>query len=108
MFIRKTKNRSGNLVFQVMKKVGRQNRFVKQLETARNTLEENQLKILGRQYLDKERIKTGGISLFDNRYYQNSLDKFFSNIEFISALDTVTYDFFKYFYRMIGLNSISN
>jgi len=108
VFIRKTKNRSGNLVFQVMKKVGRQNRFVKQLETARNTLEENQLKILGRQYSDKERIKTGGISLFDNRYYQNSLDKFFSNIEFISALDTVTYDFFKYFYRMIGLNSISN
>lgn len=89
-----------------MEKVGRKNRVVKHLGTARNSLEENQLTILGQQFLDGERLKSGKLSLFDNRYEQNDLEKIFSNLEFVQALDTVTYDFFHYFYHLIGLDDL--
>ena len=108
MFIRKTKNRSGNLVFQIMEKNGRQNRFVKQLGTAKNLLEEKQLLDLGQQYLDNERIKSGKLSLFDNRYDKSSWDEFLSKLDFISALDTPSFDFFRYFYRSIGLSKLND
>lgn len=106
MFIRKTKNHSGNLAFQVMEKVGRQNRFIKQLGTARNPLEENRLVNLGQQYLDNERIKSGKLSLFDSRYDQNHWEETFSKLEFVRALDSPVYDFFAYFYRLIGLDKL--
>ena len=108
MFIRKTKNRLGNTVFQVVKKVDRQNRFVKQLGTARNSLEEKQLANLGQQYLDNERIRSGKLSLFDTRYGQNYWEEFLSKLEFISAQDTPIYDFFCYFYRLIGFDRLNN
>ena len=106
MFIRKVKNSSGNHIFQVMEKVGRQNRLIKHLGTARNSLEGNQLTELGQQFIDKERIKSGRLSLFDSRFSQSDLAKVFASLEFIQALDSVTYDFFCYFYRLLGLNGL--
>ena len=108
MFIRKRKNSTGNVSFQIMEKVGRRNRLIKHLGTARNSLEENQLKELGQQFLDNQRIKSGKVSLFDSRYDKNSWEEFLSKLEFISALDTPTFDFFKYFYHLIGLNSLND
>src|SRR3989338_18589 len=91
-----------------MEKNGRQNRFVKQLGTAKNLLEEKQLLDLGQQYLDNERIKSGKLSLFDNRYDKSSWDEFLSKLDFISALDTPSFDFFRYFYRSIGLSKLND
>ena len=91
-----------------MEKVGRRNRLVKHLGTARNSLEENQLKELGQQFLDSERIKSGKLSLFDSRYNKNSWEEFLSNLEFISALNTPTFDFFAHFYHLIGLSKLAD
>ena len=106
MFVRRDKNSAGNISFQVVEKVGRRNRLVKHLGTARNSLEENQLTELGQQFLDNERIKSGKLSLFDSRYTKNSWEKLLAKLEFVSALDTPTFDFFHYFYRLIGLGSL--
>jgi hypothetical protein len=108
VFIRKTKNHSGNLVFQVMEKIDHKNKVVKHLGTARNTLEENQLEVLGQRYLDEKRIQSGKLSLFDTRYDQSHWETVLSRLEFIRSLDTPTYDFFAYFYRQIGLQKLSD
>lgn len=91
-----------------MEKVERKNRLVKHLGTARNFLEENQLTKAGQQFLDNERIKSGKLSLFDSRYDKNSWEEFLSKLEFISALDTPTFDFFNYFYKLIGLSELKD
>lgn len=91
-----------------MEKVGRKNRLVKHLGTARNLLEENQLIRLGQLFLDNQRIKSGKPSLFDSRYDRNSREEFLSNLDFISALDTPTFDFFAYFYHLIGLSKLAD
>jgi len=103
VFIRKRRNSAGNVSFQIMEKAGRRNRFIKHLGMARNSLEENQLTEIGQQFLDSERIKSGKLSLFDSRYDKNSWEEFLSKLEFISALDTSTFGFFNYFYKLIGL-----
>lgn len=108
MFLRKRKNSTGNVSFQIMEKLGRRNRLVKHLGTARNSLEENQLKELGQQFLDNKRIKSGKLSLFDSRYDKNFWEEFLSKLEFISALEIPTFDFFRYFYCQIGLNSLND
>jgi hypothetical protein len=87
-----------------MEKRGRKNYLVKHLGTARNSFEENQLKELGQQFLDNQRIKSGKLSLFDSRYDKNSWEELLSKLEFISALDTPTSDFFNYFYHQLGLS----
>jgi len=91
-----------------MEKVGRKNRVIKHLGTARNSLEENQLTDLGQQFLDRERIKSGKLALFDNRYGQSDLEKVLGNLEFVQALDSVTYGFFHHFYQAIGLDDLSD
>ncbi|MDP2750948.1 MAG: hypothetical protein Q8O89_09025 [Nanoarchaeota archaeon] len=91
-----------------MKKVGRRNRLFKHLGTARNSLEESQLAKLGQQFLDSERIKSGKLSLFDSRYDKNSWEEFLSKLEFISALDTPAFNFFVYYYRLIGLSKLAD
>ena len=91
-----------------MEKVGRKNHLVKHLGTARNSLEENQLMSLGQHYLDNLRIKSGKLSFFDSRYNQNHWEEIFSKLDFIKALDTPTYDFFAYFYHLIGLDGLSD
>jgi len=91
-----------------MEKAGRRNRFIKHLGMARNSLEENQLTEIGQQFLDSERIKSGKLSLFDSRYDKNSWEEFLSKLEFISALDTSTFGFFNYFYKLIGLSELKD
>jgi len=91
-----------------MEKAGRKNRVVKHLGTARNSLEENQLAELGQQFLDDKRLKSGRLSLFDSRYDKNSWEEFLSKLEFVSALDTPTFDFFNYFYRLIGFGVLDD
>lgn len=108
MFVRRRKNADGTISFQVMEKVERRNRLIKHLGTARNSLEVNQLVNLSRQFLDSQRIKSGKLSLFDSRYDKNSWEEFLSKLEFISALDTPTFDFLNYFYKLIGLGSLND
>ena len=108
MFVRRRKNSVGNISFQIMKKDGRKNRLIKHLGTARNLLEENQLKKSGQEFLDTQRIRSGKLSLFDNRYDKNSWGEFLSKLEFISALDTPTFDFFAYFYHQLGLSELKD
>ena len=82
MFIRKVKNQSGNIAFQVVEKIGRKNHVIKHLGTARNQLEEYQLLNLGQQYLDRERLNQGRLSFFDNRYPQTDWEKFLTRFAF--------------------------
>lgn len=91
-----------------MEKVGRKNHLIKHLGTARNSLEENQLVELGQRFLDNERLKSGKLSLFDSRYDKNSWEEFLSKLEFISALDTPTFNFFAYFYHLIGFSKLAD
>lgn len=108
VFIRKVKNKSGNIAFQVVEKIGRKNHVIKHLGTARNQIEGHQLLELGQQYLDRERLKQGKLSLFDNRYPQTDWEKFLTRFAFTKALDSVVYDFFQYFYRTLGFNHLNN
>ena len=68
MHIRQLKSRNGNLQVQVVQKIGRQNKVVRHLGTARNELEIDELVSLAKQFIEDQRIKSGKISLFDNRY----------------------------------------
>jgi len=106
MFIRKVKNHSGNTVFQVVKKVKRKNCIVKHLGTARNDLEKQQLLELGQAYLDRERLKQGRPSLFDSRYSQSEGKQLLKRFAFKETRDSVTYNFFRFFYRQLGFDSL--
>ncbi|MFH1561170.1 MAG: IS1634 family transposase [Patescibacteria group bacterium] len=108
MFIRKIKSRNGNHQIQVVQKVGRDNRVVKHLGTARNELELKQLTGLARNFIEKERIKSGKLSLFDNRYPQSEMAQIFSQFCILKVWDSATFDFFDHFYRFLGFDSLKN
>lgn len=106
MFIRKVRNRSGNTAIQVVAKKNRYNKILKHLGTARTPLELQELTRQAQQYIDDQRIKSGIISLFDTRYLSSSLSTQLQQFTFLQALDTITYQFFKYFYQRIGINKL--
>jgi transposase len=108
VFIRKAKNKSGNIAIQVVKKQDRHNTIVKHIGTARTPLEVSQLKILAQQLIDRERIKSGKLSLFDTRYEQSELAMLLQRVTFTGALDTFTYLFFSSFYHTIGFAALKN
>ena len=58
--------------------------------------------------MDNERIKSGRLSLFDSRYDKNSWEELLARLDFVSALDTPTFNFFRYFYHKIGLSELKS
>lgn len=108
MYIRKLRSRNGNLQIQVVRKAGRQNKVVRHLGTARNELEINELVNLARQFIENQRIKSGKISLFDNRYSTSEMIEILSKFCIRRVLDSVTFNFFYHFYRVLGFDKIGN
>jgi transposase len=106
--IRKLKSRNGNLQVQVVQKIGRDNKVVKHLGTARNELEINELINLAKQFLENQRIKSGNISLFDNRYSASEMTEILSKFCIRRVLDSVTFDFFYHFYKVLNFDHIGN
>jgi len=108
VFIRRLKSRNGNIQIQVVKKVNRNNKVVKHLGTARNTIELNELMELAWQYIDNNRIKQGRISFFDNRYSSSEIEKFLSRLVIIGTYDSLVFHFFNYFYQKIGFGKLND
>ena len=94
MYIRKLKSRNGNLQIQVVQKTGRQNKVVSHFGTARNELELNELINLAKQFIENQRIKSGKLSLFDNRYSISDMADILSKFCIRRVLDSVTFNFF--------------
>lgn len=108
MFIRKVKNKSGNIGIQIVKKINRKNRIVKHIGTGKTILEIEELIKEAEDYLTSERIKSGKLSLFDNRLNKKEIDRILDRFEFVKAYYTVTYKLLEYFYQKIGLNKIKD
>lgn len=108
MYIRKLRGRNGNLQIQVVRKTGRQNEVVRHLGTARNELEVNELINLAKQFIESQRIKSGKISLFDNRYPTSGMAEILSKFCTRRVLDSVTFNFFYHFYHVLAFDSIGN
>jgi len=106
--IRKLKSRNGNLQIQVVQKIDRQNKVVRHLGTARNELETNELINLARQFIQDQRIKSGKISLFDNRYSTSEMAEILSKFCIRRVLDSVTFDFLYHFYKVLNFDQIGN
>jgi len=106
MHIRKLKSRNGNIQIQVVRKIGRQNKVVRHLGTARNELEINELVSLAKQFIEDQRIKSGTISLFDSRYSVSEMTEVLSKFCIRRVLDSVTFDFFYHFYKALDFDRI--
>jgi len=106
--IRKLKSRNGNLQIQVVKKVARQDKVVRHFGTARNELEINALVSLAKQFLEDQRIRSGNISLFDNRYSASEMAEILSKFCIRRVLDSVTFNFFYHFYKVLNFDQIGN
>ncbi len=108
MFVRKAANKSGNTSVQVVKKVKRKNKVLKHLGTARTPLELAHLVKAGQEYIKRQRIDSGIISLFDSRFEKPALEKLLAKLSFTQSLETATYQFLKYFYQAIGFNKLGD
>ena len=108
MFIRRVKNQSGNISIQITIKENRRNKIIKHIGTARTPLELQELQLRAQQYIDDQRIKSGVISLFDTRYSSSSLRDQLQQFNFREARNTITYQFFKYFYEQIGFKRLAD
>src|SRR3989338_1257279 len=108
MHIRRLKSRNCNLQVQVVQKIGRQNKVVKHLGTAGNELEVNELVNLAKQFIENQRIKSGKISLFGNRYSASEMAEILSKFCIRRVLDSVTFNFFYHFYQVLDFDKIGN
>lgn len=108
MFLRKVKNKSGNVSVQVVKKVRRKNKVLKHLGTARTSLELDHLVKTSHEYIKHQRINSGVISFFDSRFEKSALEKLLAKLSFTQSLETATYQFLEYFYKLIGLGRLND
>ncbi|MFH2022147.1 MAG: IS1634 family transposase [Patescibacteria group bacterium] len=108
MFVRRLRSKVGNIQVQVVEKVNGNNRVVKHIGTARNDLEQITLEQQAQQYIDGVRIDKGQISLFDNRYTQSDLHRFFSQVKIMGVLVTPTYQVLEYFYNLVGFSHLND
>lgn len=76
--------------------------------TARNELEVNELINLAEQFIENQRIKSGKISLFDNRYSISEMAEILSKFCIRRVLDSVTFNFFYHFYHVLDFDKIGN
>lgn len=108
MHIRKLKSKNGNWQIQVVQKINRQNKVVRHLGTARNELEVNELVNLAKQFIENQRIKSGKISFFDNRYSTSEMAEILSKFCIRKVLDSATFNFFYHFYKVLNFDQIGN
>lgn len=108
MFIRKVTNKSGNTAVQVVKKVGRSNKILKHIGTARTFLELSRLIERGQKYIKDQRIKSGIVSFFDSRFEKSDLEKLLDKLSFTHSWQTSTYQFLEHFYQIIGLSQLKD
>ena len=108
MYLRKVRNRFGNVSIQVVKKVSGKRTIVSHLGTAKNDLEKFELLKRGRDYIDRDRIKSGVISLFDNRFESNELTEITNKLIFGPVYDTPSFLFFEYYYNLLGLKNLKD
>lgn len=109
MFVRKNKiAKTKNIAIQVVEKVGRKNKLIKHIGTAKTPLEVNQLTDKAREFIDSVRIDSGIISFFDSRYTESQLQRLLQGLLFLTAYETVTYQFLEYFYQKIGFNFLED
>ena len=108
MYIRKLKSRNGNIQVQAVQKIGRQNKVVRHFGTARNELETSELVSLAKEYIENQRIRSGKISFFDNRYSASEMGKVLSKFCIRRVLDSVTFHFFYHFYQVLDFDRIGD
>lgn len=108
MFLRKLKNGAGTVSFQIVEKVGRTNKLVKHLGTAKTLAEQRDLEDTARLYLDKTRLDKGILSLFDSRFEVGEFERALSRFEFLSVHNTNLYRFLIHFYNLLGFDQLQN
>lgn len=108
MFIRTVRQASGYTAVQVIQKVGRINKLVKHLGTARSPLELSHLKETAHRFIDEKRIASGVLSLFDSRFSQSELELLLEHLRFTHVYDAVVYRFLLFFYRKIGFEEVGS
>jgi len=82
MFIRTLHTKAGTTQIQVVEKVGRINKIIKHIGTARAPLEVSQLEDRAQVFIDEKRITSGVVSLFDSRYEPSELQTIVSRLAF--------------------------
>lgn len=108
MFIRSVQTKTGNTQVQVVQKVGRVNRVIQHIGTARSPLELSQLRDRAQALIDQRRIASGTISLFDSRHDPSTLNSLLSHVSFPHVWDTVTYRFLLHCYHTLGFSGIAD
>lgn len=106
MFLRKSKNTAHTVSFQIVKKVGRVNKLVKHLGTAKTLAEQKDLEEVARLYLEKARLDQGIISLFDSRFEVDEVERALSRFEFLAVHNSNLYRFLLYFYDLLGFGEL--
>lgn len=82
--------------------------MIRHFGTARNELETNALVGLAKQFLEDQRIKSGNISLFDNRYSASEMTGILSKFCVRRILDSATFNFFVHFYNVLEFDQIDH
>ena len=82
--------------------------MVRHFGTARNQMEINELVSLAKQFIENQRIKSGKISLFDNRYSTSDMAGILSKFCIRRVLDSVAFDFFYHFYKVLDFDKVDN
>ena len=108
MFLRKLKNASHTISFQIVEKVGRTNKLVKHLGTAKTIAEQRDLEEEAKLYLEKTRLDKGIVSLFDSRFETGELDRTLSRFEFLAVHNTNLYRFLLRFHDLLGFGGLSD
>lgn len=108
MHIRRLKSKNGNLQIQVVEKINRRDKVIRHFGTASNELETNTLVNLAKQFLEDLRIKSGNISLFDNKYSVSEITEILSKFCVRRVLDSATFNFFVHFYNVLEFDQIDH
>lgn len=91
---------------QVVKKINWRDKVIRHFGTARNELETTTLVNLAKQFLEDQRIKSGNISFFDNRFSTSEMTEILSKFCVRRVLDSVTFNFFVHFYQVLEFDQI--
>ncbi len=108
MFLRKLKNAAHTVSFQIVEKVGRTNKVVKHLGTAKTIAEQRDLQEQADEYLKKVRLDKGVMSLFDSRFATNEVEQILSRFEFLAVHNTNLYRFLSHFYDQLGFGQLQD
>lgn len=82
--------------------------MIRHLGTARNELEVGELVNQAKQFIENQRIRSGKLSFFDNRYSTSEMSEVLSKFCIRRVLDSVTFDFFYHFYKVLNFDRIGN